>query len=423
MLATLQALFNALRATATYEARSLSRMLIFLIATAYSLSFAQSIFGQLSDEAVFIFGIIIIALNIYQIFRIRRLISVTAIGETLELARVLPTQAGVISNKLIDVYWQVAVSLAAIISVFCLTTPFMPLWRYWWLPTVWPTIFIFLGIVFGSFSKGFFKLILAVEIIAFTLIAFSMMFPQMKAHSQFGRLSEMIMPSDIADNVNSIDNLRKSQRDDEIRRNLEEVSTWVKKNPNTEYPKDYQFFLESQRIGGRKTLNEVRFEILHPRASTPTAKKTGWQKVEEKVVDFSQVELMPFNQKKGVPTIPIKINLTEETRYRLKISGGWEFFMSNNSWTKFPWEGNNSLAGRPEFRPEEKMNFGSIIILNNGENITPVDKEGIILNLGKNSNFSLRINVLLRKDEFFKNGKSIRNSMDNPTKITIEKEV
>lgn len=425
MLATLQALFNALRATATYEARSLSRMLIFLIATAYSLSFAQSIFGQLSDEAVFIFGIIIIALNIYQIFRIRRLISVTAIGETLELARVLPTQAGVISNKLIDVYWQVAVSLAAIISVFCLTTPFMPLWRYWWLPTVWPTIFIFLGIVFGSFSKGFFKLILAVEIIAFTLIAFSMMFPQMKAHSQFGRLSEMIMPSDIADNVNSIDNLRKSQRDDEIRRNLEEVSTWVKKNPNTEYPKDYQFFLESQRIGGRKTLNEVRFEILHPRASTPTAKKTGWQKVEKKVVDFSRVEVLSITPEQHIATIPLPVSIGSGN-YRIKLQGSYDFFLGGR-WIEFPWQGNDRLVAFPDKKEFSELQNGAVVILKGGENITPMSEDGAVVNLsGKIDKMTIKINTFFKnKGEYIhpSGGFILRNSENKPLKIIIEKEV
>ncbi|MFA6184216.1 MAG: hypothetical protein WC682_03905 [Parcubacteria group bacterium] len=159
----------------------------------------------------------------------------------------------------------------------------------------------------------------------------------------------------------------------------------------------------------------------------PNGKTFGWEKViEKKVVDFSQVEQFDIAHNQCIAKIPLSLKRLEEGNYRIKISGNWQLFMSNHSWTEFPWQGDNALGGKPEFRQEKKMNFGAIILLNNGENITPKTEEGFVISMNKDSDLSMRINILMRPDEF--NSSVIRrpafkNSTVNPLTITIEKEV
>lgn len=158
--------------------------------------------------------------------------------------------------------------------------------------------------------------------------------------------------------------------------------------------------------------------------NTSSTVKTGWVEIENRIVDFSQIRMVTFGPNQCMAEIPLPIKISESGNYRMKFSGNWEFLMSNGRWSVFPWNGNNALAGRPEFRPEQGLNFGSVILINNGENITPVSNEGFVTSLGENSVLLVRINVLLRPDEYIgASGIALRNSMALPLTITIEKEV
>ncbi|MFZ2154006.1 MAG: hypothetical protein WAV16_02130 [Candidatus Moraniibacteriota bacterium] len=399
----------------------------------YTMSAVQAIFSNY-PFAMFVFSLTIFAINISQVLRIRRLIHITAIGEALELARIVPTQAGVISNKLIDVYLRIAWQLTIIISVFYIATPFIPLGREWWAPIVWPTLFILTGVALGSFGRRLFQVALALELLALIFAFSSAMLPQINAQLRVGEFFSRFIKADLADDINAIEGLRNSQRDAEIKRDLSEVSEWVQKNPNGKYPDDYSQFLKSVKDGERKTLNEIRYEILHPEVKTqdssPTA-KNGWEKVEEKVVDFSKLKIESFDQKLSFPVIPISLNKKLEAgNYRVRLSGNWIFFMSSGNWKQFPWQGKTYANNLPEYRPDKGKEFCAIILLNNGEDITPVNKEGFILSSQGSVNLSLKINVLMRVDEFYSeriidraNKLTLSNSEKEPVTITIEREV
>lgn len=160
---------------------------------------------------------------------------------------------------------------------------------------------------------------------------------------------------------------------------------------------------------------------------TPPAK---WELVEKRVVDFSKLKMERFDQKLNFPVIPVSLNKLGVGNYRIKLSGNWEFFMSSNRWREFPWNGGTYANNLPEFRPDKSMGFASVILLNNGENITPVNTDGFILNSTGSVNLSLKINVLMRADEFYSDRITDRaskltlaNSEKEPITITIEKEV
>ncbi|NCA94018.1 MAG: hypothetical protein EOM84_02440 [Sphingobacteriia bacterium] len=424
MIATLQALFNALRATATSEARSLTRVLFFLVMSAYTMAAIQAVLGN-NRQFMLILGILIIFLNAFQLFRISRLIRLTAVGEALELARIVPNQTGIISNRLIDTYWQIAVQLTVIISVFCITTPFMPLWRDWWIPIVWPTLFVFAGVALGSFGQRFFRLALTVEILALIFIVSTVMFPQISAQLRIGELSKRFLRTDIADDVNIIERTRQSQRDAEIKMNLSEISDWVEKNPNGKYPDEYSRFLESVKNGERKTLREIRFEILHPKISTPTVKKNGWEKVEEKVVDFSRVEVSSITPEQHIAKIPLPVSIGSGN-YKIKLQGSYDFFLGGR-WIEFPWQGNDRLVAFPDKKEFSELQNGAVVILKGGENITPMSEDGAVVNLsGKIDKMTIKINTFFKnKGEYIhpSGGFILRNSENKPLKIIIEKEV
>lgn len=159
------------------------------------------------------------------------------------------------------------------------------------------------------------------------------------------------------------------------------------------------------------------------RFTTATPNPPRWKLVEQKVVDFSRLEMVTFGQDQCVAMIPLSIKITKQGNYRIKFSGNWEMFMSNNSWTKIPWNGGNHLGGRPELRPVKGLNFGSVILLNNGEDITPVNEEGFITPLRENSTLSMRINILITQRWLSINRSVLRNSAEHPLLIIIEKEV
>lgn len=174
--------------------------------------------------------------------------------------------------------------------------------------------------------------------------------------------------------------------------------------------------------------------LTSPTASAPKADPTatiGWEKVEEKVVDFSKLKIESFDQKLSFPVIPISLNKKMEAgNYRIRLSGNWIFFMSSGNWKQFPWQGKTYANNLPEYRPDKGKEFCAIILLNNGEDITPVNKEGFILSSQGSVNLSLKINVLMRVDEFYSeriidraNKLTLSNSEKEPVTITIEKEV
>ena len=163
---------------------------------------------------------------------------------------------------------------------------------------------------------------------------------------------------------------------------------------------------------------------------TATPKAPKWKLVEEKVVDFSKLRMERFDQQLNFPIIPVSLNKLELGNYRIKLSGSWEFFMSSGRWIQFPWQGKTYPQSLPEYRPDKGKEFCAIILLNNGEDITPVNNEGFNLNSTGSVNLSLRINLLMRTDEFYSeriidraSKLTLSNSEREPLKIIIEKEV
>jgi len=367
MLATLQALFNALRTTATAEARSLSRVLFFLIMSTYTMAAIQAAFGS-QQNAVLIIGVIVIFLNVFQLFRVGRLIRLTAVGEALELARVTPTQAGIISNKLISTYWQIAVQLTVIISVFCIATPFMPLWRAWWVPIVWPTLFVFAGVALGSVGRKFFRLALTLEILALIFAVSNVMFPQINAQLRIGELSSRFIKTDLADDVNAIEGIRKSQRDAEIKRDLSEVSEWVQKNPNGKYSDDYSKFLESIKSGERKTLNEIRYEILHPPIKPPKSSEEKpspeWEKVSDCQIHFSgrtfSTTVGPDGERANTGEVYTECFLENGYDYKITFSGEYTKKLITQE-HKVSWRGFNPQS-QGIAKPFPDYDFGALML-------------------------------------------------------------
>jgi hypothetical protein len=104
--------------------------------------------------------------------------------------------------------------------------------------------------------------------------------------------------------------------------------------------------------------------------------------------------------------------------------------MSSGNWKQFPWQGKTYPNNLPGYRPDKTKEFCAVILLNNGEDITPVNNEGFVLNSTGSVNLSLKINLLMRADEFYSeriidraNKLTLSNSEKEPLTITIEKEV
>lgn len=163
--------------------------------------------------------------------------------------------------------------------------------------------------------------------------------------------------------------------------------------------------------------------------TTSTAKKEEWKEISKKQIDFSRLKVERFNQKLSYPKIPIGSISLEPGTYRIKLDGNWEFFMSNGEWKQFPWLGKTYTYNLPEFRPDKSKEFCAVILLNNGEDITPVNEDGFILNSTGSINLSVKLNVIMRTDEFYSdkiseaNKLTLRNSEKKPLMIIIEKEV
>ncbi|MDX9913406.1 MAG: hypothetical protein RBS77_02405 [Candidatus Moranbacteria bacterium] len=153
----------------------------------------------------------------------------------------------------------------------------------------------------------------------------------------------------------------------------------------------------------------------------------GWQKVDEKIVDLSQIETIYLGQNQSIVKIDLPIKVPSPGNHRIKISGNYDFFLGDHTWTSFPWQGNNRLSGSPNNKPYKDLQYGAITLLNNGENITPATNEGIIAYLNTTSNFSIRVNAFTRNPTEWYSAKIgrmiLKNSSDKPLTITIEKEV
>lgn len=426
MLATLQALYIALRTAATSEARSLSRVLFFLIMNLYIVATAQSVFGHFR-EAMLIFGIIIVALSVIQLFRVDRLIRLTAIGETLELARITPRQPGIISNKLIDVYWGIAIKLTVIITAFCIATPFMPLWREWWLPIIWPTIFILIAIGLGSIGTGFFKFLLVIEMLALIFITMTVMFPQVTAQLRIGELRNMVLRSDLADDVNNIDKIRQQQRDAEIKRDLEEISRWVQGNPNAKYHEDYSKFLQSVKNGERKTLNEIRYDILHPEVKVEKEKSDSvstppewelYKKPDECKFDFSGRGVFantvgPNGERANTGEVYSGCFLERGYEYKITFKGEYEKFFERLPFYKISWKGWTPQSERIN-KPFADYEFGALMLrVGNQHGIHPErDLDYILISDMENSRIFGELNINREIGEYVHPdvGSKIKNS-------------
>lgn len=157
--------------------------------------------------------------------------------------------------------------------------------------------------------------------------------------------------------------------------------------------------------------------------------KNKWKEVDRIRVDFSGISIEAFGNL-NFPKIPIVTSKTIGAgNYRIKLDGNWQFFLSNGEWKDYPWQGKTYANNRPEYRPDKAKNFCAVILLNNGEDITPINEEGFILNSTGSVNLSVKLNVIMRADEYYSdkisgiNKLTLRNSAKEPLTIIIEKEV
>ncbi|MGW8185121.1 MAG: hypothetical protein ACWGHO_03345 [Candidatus Moraniibacteriota bacterium] len=155
--------------------------------------------------------------------------------------------------------------------------------------------------------------------------------------------------------------------------------------------------------------------------------KADWEEITNRPIDLSQIETICLSQNQSVVKINLPVRISSPGNYRIKISGNFDFFLGDHTWTPFPWQGNNKLSGSPSNKPYKDLQYGAIVLLNNGANITPTTDEGIVIFLNATSDFSVRVNAFTRNPgEWYsaKIGRMIlRNSSDKPLKITIEREV
>jgi len=167
------------------------------------------------------------------------------------------------------------------------------------------------------------------------------------------------------------------------------------------------------------------------KSKTRKPASSEWKETERIVINFSRLKMKRFSQKLNFPIIPVFLNSKLETGdYRIKLTGSWEFFMSSGNWRQFPWQGRTLPNSLPEYRPDKEKEFCAVILLNNGEDITPVSDEGFLLTSTGSVSLSLKINLLMRADEFYSDRITDRaskltlsNSEKEPLTIIIEKEV
>lgn len=167
--------------------------------------------------------------------------------------------------------------------------------------------------------------------------------------------------------------------------------------------------------------------VQPPPLTSAQSNAPGWEEVVSRFIDLSQIEPVVLGQNQCVVKIQLPLDVLTPGNHRIKISGEYQFLLGDHSWKSFTWQGNDRLSGIPSNKPYADSQYGAIILLNNGENITPAKDEGTIVYLNATSDFSVRVNAFTRNPaEWYspKFGRMIlRNSPDKPLKITIEKEV
>ncbi len=387
MLETFRVLFRALRTAGTTEAKSMSRVLSFYILGGYFLAAIQAAIPNFHNFIV-ILGFAIIGANAFHLFRISRLIRLTATGEALELARVIPTEEGITANKLIALYWDIAVQLFIFIAGFCLLVPHLPLQREWWLAIAWPTLFILVGILFGTLGRTILRVVSITMLLFVIATVLSATFPQIDTQLHLSGLLNRVLPNELADSINAISKLRQQQRVTQIKSDLEEVRIWVLEHPNTPCPKDYARFLESSQNGSQKTLAEIRVELLREKESPPppkpkkaVEKKFGkWGDVETFPVPLSErtLNLVPGEngEKAGTGEIWIPYILLPGWEYRITFSGEYQKLFWHLPWETIGWQGDNSVAGQNVRKPFN-LPYGALVLRIGKANVFPTKNANI----------------------------------------------
>lgn len=409
---TLQALFSALRTGANAEARSLYRILCFYIISGYSLGAIQAAFHWDWIHSLIVgLGIAIIAVNAYNLFRINRLIRFTAVGELLEVSNIIPNTTGITSNDLIKMYWNIAVQLLIFMTGFCLLIPHLSLYREWWLALAWPTMFIFVAIVFGALGRWFLRLVSSVAILGVIAVVLSATFPQIDAQLHLGFLLERVLPNKIADGVSSIDTLRKKQRENQIATDLEEVKNWIATNPNAPYPKDYERFLYSVRNNGtQKTLSEIRKEIIQGVPPQKTSINEGPFR-REFPISFPKTSLYP---KKGTIVV---WKCTADGNYDLSAAGTYlKQGSGRKSPDRVPVNGMPGSYRNWHKRYDMSKKYGAIIFMIDNREAYPGRQF-----IGAGEVVKIRFNLIDHPEEFYNYGKPrLMRNPKNPLTIFIE---
>ncbi|HFC76715.1 MAG TPA: hypothetical protein ENJ27_00605 [Candidatus Moranbacteria bacterium] len=392
MLQTFQALFRALRTASTAEARSMSRVLYFYIFSGYTLAAIQAAVPNLHNMIV-ILGLAIIGANAFQLFRVGRLIRLTAVGEALELARVIPIEEGITANKLIGLYWDIAIQLFIFMTGFCLLVPYLSLQREWWLAIAWPTLFILIGILFGMLGRVFLRIVSTTMLLLVMATVLSATFPQVNAQLHLGGILSRILPNELADQVNTISELREQQRKSQIKSDLEEVRIWVAEYPNTPYPEDFRKFLDAVSNGNPKTLSEIRAEILWEKENSPPPPKS-----KKKIGKWENVGIFPipidkkmFNlvsgrngERAGTGEMWIPYILLPDWEYKITFSGGYQKLFWHLPWISIPYRGDDGVAGQGVRKPF-KLPYGALVLRVGKVSIFPAENTNSVFCQAKNT--------------------------------------
>ena len=369
MLQTLQALFRALQTAGTAETRSMTRLLWFYILSGYFLAAVQTAIPNFHD-AIVILGFAIIGANAFHLFRVGRLIRLTATGEMLELAQAIPLEEGITANKLIGLYWNIAVQLFIFMTGFCLLVPYLPLQREWWLALAWPTLFILVGILFGTLGQTFLRIVSVTMLLLVIATVLSATFPQIDAQLHLSGILNRVLPNKSADLVNAISELREQQRESQINSDLEEVRIWVAEHPNTPYPEDYQRFLDAVSDGESKTLSEIRAEILREKETPPpppkSKKKFGeWEAVGifPIPIDGKTLNLVSGRNGERAETgeMLIPYILLPGWEYQITFLGKYQKLFWQPVWVDIPCQGDDSVAGQGVRKPF-KIPYGALVL-------------------------------------------------------------